>query len=58
MMAKELVPVIFSCAAWDPLLTRRPVEFQYDNLSHQEGLLQRFNSHASTWVPMVFLGSL
>ena len=32
-MAKELVPIILSCAVWGPYLTRRHVVFQCDNYS-------------------------
>jgi len=38
IMAKELVPIIFSCAVWGLLLTRRHVEFQCDNLSLVEAI--------------------
>ena len=33
IMAKELVPVVLSCAVWGPLLARQPVLLQCDNLS-------------------------
>ena len=38
IMAKELVPIIFSCVVWGPLLTRRHVEFYCDNLSLVEAI--------------------
>lgn len=38
IMAKELVPIIFSCVVWGPLLTRTRVEFQCDNLSLVEAI--------------------
>jgi len=37
-MAKELLPIIFSCVVWGPLLTRRHVEFYCDNLSLVEAI--------------------
>ena len=33
IMAKELVPVVLSCAVWAPLLTKKNVLLQCDNLS-------------------------
>ena len=33
IMAKELVPIVFSCAVWGPQLARQSVLFQCDNLS-------------------------
>ena len=30
-MAKELVPIVLSCAVWGPLLNRKTVLFQCDN---------------------------
>ena len=33
IMAKELVPIVISCATWDPLLTRKRIEFQSENMS-------------------------
>jgi len=38
IMAKELVPIIFSCAIWGPLLARTHTEFQCDNLSLVEAI--------------------
>ena len=32
-MAKELVPIVFSCAVWGSQLARQSVLFQCDNLS-------------------------
>jgi len=37
-MAKELVPIIFSCAVWGPLLARTCTEFHCDNLSLVEAI--------------------
>ena len=37
-MAKELVPIMFSCAIWAPLLARSHTEFQSDNLSLVEAI--------------------
>ena len=31
IMAKELVPIIFTCVTWRPMLHHRHIEFQYDN---------------------------
>ena len=33
IMAKELVPIVISCAIWGPSLTRKRTEFQCDNMS-------------------------
>ena len=33
IMAKELVPIILSCAVWGPLITRKTTVFQCDNRS-------------------------
>ena len=33
IMAKELVPIVCSCAVWGPKLAQKPVLFQCDNLS-------------------------
>jgi len=33
IMAKELVPIVLSCAIWGPLLTRKSLEFKCDNSS-------------------------
>lgn len=33
IMAKELVPIIISCAVWGPLLTHKHIQFQCDNQS-------------------------
>ena len=33
IMEKELVPIVISCAIWDPLLTRKRTEIQCDNMS-------------------------
>ena len=33
IMAKELVPIVFSCAVWGPLLSKRSIEFHCDNRS-------------------------
>ena len=38
IMAKELVPIVFSCAVWGPWLTRSHTEFQCDNLSLVEDI--------------------
>jgi len=38
IMAKKLVPIIFSCAVWGSLLTKTPVGFQCDNLSLMEAI--------------------
>ena len=32
-MAKELVPIIISCAIWAPLLAHKQIQFQCDNQS-------------------------
>ena len=32
-MAKELVPIIISCAIWAPLLTHKEIQFRCDNQS-------------------------
>ena len=32
-MAKELVPIIFSCIVWGPQLSKQQVNFQCDNLN-------------------------
>ena len=32
-MAKELVPIIISCAIWAPLLVHKEIQFQCDNQS-------------------------
>ena len=31
IMAKELVPIIFTCVTYRPMLRHRHIEFQYDN---------------------------
>ena len=33
IMAKELVPIVFSCAVWGPLLSKKHTEFHCDNQS-------------------------
>ena len=33
IMAKELVPIIISCAVWAPLLAHKQMQFQYDSQS-------------------------
>ena len=33
IMAKELVPIVLSCAVWSPLLSKRHTEFHCDNQS-------------------------
>ena len=33
IMAKELIPIVFSCIVWGPQLSRQQVNFQWDNLS-------------------------
>jgi len=33
IMAKELIPIIFSCAVWGPLLSKKAVNFQCDDAS-------------------------
>lgn len=33
IMAKELVPIVFSCAVWGPLLSHKSADFQCDNQS-------------------------
>ena len=33
IMAKELVPIIISCAIWAPLLAHKEIQFQCDNQS-------------------------
>jgi len=38
IMAKELVPIIFSCVAWGPLLARKCTQFHCDNLSLVEAI--------------------
>ena len=37
-MTKELVPIMFSCAIWVPLLAQSPTEIQCDNLSLVEAV--------------------
>ena len=32
IMAKELLPIVISCAVWGPILSRRSVKFQCDNM--------------------------
>ena len=31
LMAKEIVPIGLSCAVWDSIISKRTVEFRYDN---------------------------
>ena len=31
IMAKELVPIIYSCVIWGPLLSKKHTEFHFDN---------------------------
>ena len=38
IMAKELIPILFSCVVWAPLLAKHSVLVQYDNLSLVEAL--------------------
>ena len=33
IMAKELVPIVISCAIWGPILARKRTQFQCDNMS-------------------------
>ena len=39
IVAKELVPVVLSCAIWGPLLPRKILEFKCDN----QGLVDAIN---------------
>jgi len=50
-MAKELVPIIFSCTVWGSLLTKTCVEFQCDNLS----LVKAINKGSSKDVMVMHL---
>lgn len=38
IMAKELVPMLFSCVVWGSLLSKRRVEFKCDNLALVEAI--------------------
>ena len=42
-MAKELVPIVLSCAVWDPLLPGKSIEFKCDN----KGLVDAINKGSS-----------
>ena len=47
IMAKELVPIMLSCAVWGPLLNRKTVSFQCNNrcsCCSSKGISQRGNS--------------
>ena len=43
IMAKELVPIVLSCAIWGPQLPRKILEFKYDN----QGLVNAINKGSS-----------
>ena len=43
IMAKELVPIVLSCAIWGPLLPRKKQEFKCDN----QGLVDAINKGSS-----------
>ena len=43
IMAKELVPIVLSCAIWGPLLPRKILEFKCDN----QGLVNAINKGSS-----------
>ena len=43
IMAKELVPIVLSCAVWGPLLPRKILEFKCDN----QGLVEAINKGSS-----------
>ena len=55
IMAKELVPIVLSCAVWGPLLPRKILEFKCDN----QGLVDAINKGSSKEpVVMHLLGCL
>ena len=56
-MAKEMVPILLSCAVWRSMLSKRSIEFKCDNRSVvdaiKKGLLKRCHGHASSPMSMV-----
>ena len=58
IMAKELVPILLSCAVWGPVLKKKSVLFQCDNIIVcPEGFIQGHLSHAVTALFVVFHSS-
>jgi len=51
-MAKELLPIVLSCATWSLLLARHKVLFQYDN-SSVVAALQKGSAHNSMVMHML-----
>ena len=55
IMAKELVPIIISCAVWGPLLQQYQVSLRQPRSGslHKQGLIQGHYGDASPQMPMV-----
>ena len=62
IMAKELVPIVLSCAVWGPLILQKKLEFRCDNHSLvdaiNKGSSKEIFGHAYLAVPLVFLSFL
>ena len=58
-MAKELVPIIFTCVTWVPVLRHRHIDFQYDNegfaAAISKGSSKRHNSDTPPTFSMVLI---
>ena len=58
IMAKELLPIVLSCAVWGPTLARHKVLFQCDNSSVVAALQKGSAKDAPAALLMVFCGPL
>jgi len=61
IMAKELLPIVLSCAVWGPLLSCSNVEFKCDNGNcrlNQQGILKGAVGYAPFTLSVVFLSLL
>ena len=59
IMAKELVPIIFTCVTRRPMLCHRHIDFQYDNegfvAAISKGSSKRHNSDAPPTFSMILI---
>ena len=62
IMAKELVPIVLSCAVWGPLILQKKIGIQVRQSQpcrcHQQRFIKGTYGHASLAVPLVFLSFL